>query len=109
MIGQLVIHGVVINSRLQSFYNPGLAAVVLGHVPLGIWYILETYRLSIIHWWDWLGAVAYVAFFVIVIMRVIGYGLLSPRDSAHPFSSTEMRRWSPGERLRRAAIAIRPE
>lgn len=31
---QLVGHGIVINRKLGSFYNPGLATTVLGHVPV---------------------------------------------------------------------------
>jgi len=38
MVGQLIVHGVVINIRLKTIYNPGLAAVVLGHVPL--WHLV---------------------------------------------------------------------
>ena len=32
---QFVIHGIVTNAKLRSLYNPGSAAVVLGHIPIG--------------------------------------------------------------------------
>ena len=32
---QLVVHGIVTKVKLRSVYNPGLAAVVLGHIPIG--------------------------------------------------------------------------
>jgi hypothetical protein len=34
-IGQFVAHGIANNRKLKTLYNPGLAAVVLGHIPLG--------------------------------------------------------------------------
>lgn len=36
MVGQFIVHGIVTNVKLKTLYNPGLAAVVLGHIPLGI-------------------------------------------------------------------------
>src|SRR5207245_2575099 len=36
---QFVVHGVVTNVKLKSIYNPGLAAVVFGHIPIGVFYI----------------------------------------------------------------------
>lgn len=37
MAGQLVAHGVITNVKLETFYKPGLGAVVFAHVPLGTW------------------------------------------------------------------------
>lgn len=37
--GQILIHGLNINSKMGAFYNPGLASAVLLHVPVGIYYI----------------------------------------------------------------------
>jgi len=36
---QFVIHGVVTNVKLKSIYNPGLAAVMLGHIPVAAYYV----------------------------------------------------------------------
>jgi hypothetical protein len=36
---QFVTHGIVTNVRLRSVYNPGLTAVTLGHVPIGVFYL----------------------------------------------------------------------
>lgn len=104
MVGQLVMHGLINNRQLKTFYNPGLGAVVLGHLPLGIWFLVEVSQQNLIQWWDWLAAVAYILFFMIVVMRRIGYGILSPRNSKHPFAPEEMNRWSRVERLRHAGI-----
>ena len=36
MVGQLFIHGIVINRKLHSYYNPGLAVTVCLLVPIGV-------------------------------------------------------------------------
>lgn len=36
---QLVVHGVLSNIKLKSFYNPGLGAVIFLHLPIGFYYI----------------------------------------------------------------------
>ena len=44
LVGQVIVHGVIINSKLKTWYNPGLVAVILGHVPLAILYFLEVFN-----------------------------------------------------------------
>ena len=51
MVGQLIVHGFVINRKLHSFYNPGLGAVVFLHVPIGVYYILYLYAHGLIQPW----------------------------------------------------------
>lgn len=85
--GQFVVHGIVTNLKLKSFYTPGLPTVALGHIPLGSWYLVQAYQQGLITGWDWLFPVLYMAFFIGVIMMRIGYGLLSPRNSKHPFAT----------------------
>jgi hypothetical protein len=89
---QFVMQGMIGNIQMKSIYNPGLAAVVFGHVPLGVWYIVEVYRQGIITGWDWLFAVLYMAVFGAVFMQVIGYKLLGPKDSPYAFAPEEMAR-----------------
>lgn len=108
MPGQLIVHGMVNNRQLKVLYNPGLDAVVLGHLPLAIWYLVEVYQREIITGWAWPFAVVYLAFFMGVIMMRIGYGILSPRDSRHPFAVEELDRWSRETRLRHAGITPLP-
>src|SRR5204863_9693709 len=36
---QFMMHGIATNVKMKSIYNPGLVAVVLGHVPIGVYYI----------------------------------------------------------------------
>jgi len=105
---QFGMHGILNNRKLRSLYNPGLAAVVLGHIPLGIWYLVEVYNQQMISAWDWLFALFYIGFFMGVVMLRIGYGVLSPRDSTHPFDPTELNRWDRERRLQHAGITPDP-
>ena len=100
-LGQFIAHGIVINRMLKSLYSPGLVAVVLGHVPLGIWYLAEVYSKGMITLWDWVFAVVYIACFIIVGMLTIGFRLLADKDSRYPFASEEMERFEPRRNLTR--------
>jgi hypothetical protein len=92
---QLVVHGLANNRKLRTLYNPGLAAVVLGHIPLGIWYLREVQTSGR----DWMFAVFYVALFMVVGMLKVGYGLLADENSAYPFAPEEMERLGRRQRL----------
>ena len=92
-IFQLVGHGFVTNRMLKSLYSPGLVAVALGHVPIGIWYLVEVYTKGMITLWDWGFAVVYIAMFAGVGMRIIGHGILADEDSHYPFTPEEMERF----------------
>ena len=105
--GQFIAHGIANNKKLRAFYNPGLAAVVLGHIPIGIWYLVEVYSKSTL--WDWAFAVAYMALFMGVGMMRIGYGLLADENSPYPFASEEIERFDRGNHLARIGNAATPE
>ena len=105
MVGQLIVHGIVINIKLKTVYNPGLAAVMLGHVPLGIWYLVEVYSKGLVSGWDWLFGVLTLVAFIGVVMLKLGYGLLADKNTRYPFEPWEMARWDRVQRLARAGIA----
>lgn len=107
-MGQFVVHGIIINRKLKTIYNPGLAAVVFGHIPLGIWYFIEAYRTSPVSGWDWLFGVLTLAAFAGIVLRAIGYGLLVDKNSSYPFEPQEMSRWGRLQRLARAGITPLP-
>lgn len=100
--GQLVVHGIANNRKLKTLYNPGLAAVVLGHVPLGIWYLREVQTSG----QDWAFAILYMAFFMAVGMMKVGYGLLADQNSAYPFALEEMERFGRRRRLARIRAVV---
>ena len=108
LVGQLIFHGIVVNRKLKAWYNPGLAAVMLGHVPLGIWYIVEVTNQGLVHWWDWILAALCLGFFTGFIMNVIGFHLLASKNSPYPFAPEELSRNNRKERLRRIGITPYP-
>lgn len=57
----------------------------LGHVRLGIWYLVEVYSKATR--WDWLFAVVYIGCFIVIGM--IGHTLLADEDSPYPFAPEE--------------------
>lgn len=107
-VGQFIVHGIQTNRRLKTWYNPGLGAVVLGHIPLAIWYVIEVYRQDLIAWWDWPVAIVYAVIFLGITFGLIGYRLMVDKNSPHPFTSGEMHRFGREERLRHAGITPLP-
>ena len=97
---QFVVHGVVTNLKLKTFYNPGLAAVVLGHVPVGIWYLVEVYSIDTISFGNWFAAIVYMACFMGIGMMTIGCRLLADENSPYPFARAEMERFDRDRRFR---------
>jgi len=98
---QFLGHGIVFNRKLRSIYNPGLAAVTLGHVPIGIYYIyyIQTHGLATV--WDWAIAVVYMLVFTWVALVKMTYTWLADRESPYVFDEVEMRRFNVPEKLAR--------
>ena len=103
--GQLFAHGVQCNIKLKTWYNPGLATGIIGHVPLGIWYLVEVYRNDLISGWDWVGAIAYVLVVMGIIVGV-GFVLMGNKTSPHPFAREELVRSNAVRHLTRLGIAL---
>ena len=104
-LAQFIAHGIVFNRKLKSLYSPGLVAVVLGHGPLGIWYLVEVYSKGVITLWDWVFAVVYIACFIVVGMLTIGFRLLGDKNSPYSFAREEMERFDARRNLARIRSA----
>jgi hypothetical protein len=100
---QIVMHGILTNVKLKTLYNPGLLAVALGHIPIGVYYIyiIESRNLATV--WDWVFGVAYLMAFVGIAMRKLTYSWLADRDSPYPFDRVEMARFNVEARMARNA------
>jgi hypothetical protein len=98
---QFVVHGVMTNVKLKSLYNPGLAAVVLGHIPVGVYYLWYVHTQGLAGVGDWVAGVAYMLAFQYVFLVKMTYNWLSDRNSPFPFSEAEMRRFSVRDKLDR--------
>jgi hypothetical protein len=96
---QFIVHGIVTNKKMKSLYNPGLAAVILGHVPIGVYYIYSIHVNQLARVWDWVGAVAYMLLFQYVAFVKMTYTWLADRESAFPFAEVEMKRYAVQEKV----------
>lgn len=100
-MGQFIVHGVITNYKLKSFYNPGLGAVVFLHIPIGIYYIYYIVSNGLATGADWLVGVVYLVVLMAVVGRGVTYGVLASRDSQYPFDQDEMERFQVKEKLAR--------
>ena len=96
---QLAVHGVVINRKMHSIYNPGLLVVIFLHWPIGVYYIWYVISNHLVHWWMlpvaalWLAAGAVVG----VAMPVTKW--FADANSPYPFNEKEMSRFRVREKI----------
>lgn len=100
-MAQFGVHGILINKKMHSVYNPGLFAVVFLHWPIGIYYIWYVVVNSLVQWWMWPVAVVILgaAAFFGVNMPVARW--FKDENSPYPFSEKEMARFHVQEKLAR--------
>lgn len=69
-VAQFLVHGVMINRKAGTVYNPGLASVILLFFSLCIAYIIYIYTNFTVHWWDWalaIGCIPIVGFVCLML------------------------------------------
>jgi hypothetical protein len=102
-MAQFIVHGILINRKMRSIYNPGLFAVVFLHWPIGIYYIWYVVVNNLVQWWMWPVAIvllALVAFFG-VNMPVSRW--FADPNSPYPFDPVEMERFHVKKKMERLA------
>lgn len=95
---QIVIHGIVINLKIKSWYNPGLGSVVFLHWPIGIYYIWYTYTNGLLQSGDWIVALGVTVLAAVLIIN-LPVQLLKDRNSQYAFSAEEMGRFHGAARM----------
>ena len=96
---QFISHGIYTNIKLKSFYNPGVAVTVFGHIPIGIIYIYYIVANNLANLWNWLFAVVYMAAFMFLDFYIIEQKLLGGKNPPHPFDQDEMKRFNVEKKL----------
>lgn len=96
---QFIVHGVMTNIKLKTFYNPGLIAVVCLHIPIGIYYIWYVTSQDMISGVDWIIAFVYMAAVAGLIVNGITYRLLPDRNTKWIFDEVEMKRFHVQKRM----------
>ena len=90
---QFFMHGIGGAILVRKLYNPGLLAVVLGHIPVGIWYIYHVCSNNLGKPTDFLFGWLYAVLFLVLIVGVLTYKVLIDKDSKYPFDEKEIARW----------------
>ena len=96
---QFIVHGIMTNVKMKSLYNPGLAAVVLGHIPIGVYYIYSIHAHQLAGVWEWVGAAVYMLASQYLAFVKMTYTWLADRESPYPFAEVEMKRYAVQEKL----------
>jgi hypothetical protein len=91
-----------VNWKLRSFYSPGVATTVFGHVPIAVIYIYYISAHHLANGSDWLLGVVYMVVFLPLNFGVVETLLLGSKNSSHPFDPDEMKRFDIEEKLERA-------
>ena len=98
-MGQFGVHGILINRKMRSIYNPGLFAVVFLHWPIGIYYIWYIYAQGLIQAWTWPVAITLVALLAFFGVNMPVSRWFNDPNSPYPFSEKEMARFHVREKL----------
>ena len=98
-LSQILFHGIVINRSLKSFYNPGLAACIFLHGPIGIYYIGYVANYGLAGTWDYVGGIL-ATILAAVLIVALPVRLFSNRKAKYPFSKTEMERFGMMEKAK---------
>lgn len=94
---QFYIHGININLKCGSIYNPGLASVIFGFIPIGLKYVLHMQSNGLLTPRDWLYGVLGTWAFSYLLLAKTTFGWLPDYNSPYPYTPAEMQRW--GARL----------
>lgn len=101
-LAQAIIHvGITPRQIGNHLYSPGACAVVLGHVPVGIYWYYVAFSQGLLTWLQVLAGIAYLAVFIRGFMMGVGYGLLKSPESPYPFPKEEFERGGYAARIRR--------
>lgn len=92
-IAQFYIHGVNMNLKLNTVYNPGLASVLFGFVPIGLKYILHMHNSGLLIRRDWIIGLLSLWSFSYLFLAKTTFGLLPDYNTPYPYTAGEMRRW----------------
>ena len=98
-IMQLMVHGVITNKKMKSIYNPGLGAVVLLHVPIGIYYIYYVVSNGLTNGAVWIMAIVYTIAFAAIAVGALTYKVMPDKNTKYVFDKAEMERFHVKEKL----------
>lgn len=86
---QVLMHCIFGNIKLGCLYNPGMGAVLLGHVPLGIWFFIHLSRTGLLTQSNLIAGLIYLAAFIVVFM-LLTYRVCVSLDDRWALSEEEI-------------------
>lgn len=86
---QLVVHGLVINVRFKSLYNPGLATTIALFMPIGIYYLWYVAHHDLASLADVLIGIV-VAVVGAIVTVVLPIRFMRDKDSPYAFNAQQM-------------------
>jgi len=86
---QFIGHGIQMNKTIGTWYNPGLASVIILFIPISVYYIvfINDHRLATVGDWVW-GAFTFVAGFVVT--TILPVQLLKDKNSPYIISEWQV-------------------
>jgi hypothetical protein len=97
--GQFIVHGIITNKKMRTLYNPGLAAVVFLHFPIGGYYIYIIQSRHLATVWDWVVGIIYMFLFMLIALIKMTYTWLADENSRYAFAPEEMQRFDVPKKL----------
>lgn len=99
-LSQILFHGIMMNMKLKSLYNPGFAACVCLHGPIGIYYIWYVASNRLAGASDYIfGIIAMIVVAALIVLLPVK--VFSTRNAKYPFSKEEMERFDMVEKAKK--------
>ena len=90
--GQILIHGININSKMGAFYNPGLASAILLHVPIGCYYIQHIRATGQLTGGQLVLGIIFGVLFTYLLLSKYTFTWAPDYNTPYPFTTAEMAR-----------------
>lgn len=96
---QFVVHGIIVNRKMRTLYNPGLFTVIVLFWPIGIYYIWYVITNQLVQGWMWPVAIVYLAIGAYIGLLMVAFRWFADPNSPYPFSQEEMERFHVMEKM----------
>jgi len=103
-MSQVVLHGIMVNKKMHTVYNPGVFSVIFVHWPVGIFYIWHIVSNGLVAWWMWPVAVGYMLVFLVFGVSLPVTNWLNDKNPKYAFSEQEMARFRVAEKMKKLAL-----
>lgn len=91
---ELLVHMVVFNVGLKTWYNPGLVTSLFGLTPISIWYLYHVLPTGQYNWWDLAYALCWLAFNYWVAFRSQLFQFYN-NQKQYTFTATDLSKSAP--------------